>query len=951
MPTPAILALLITLLAGVAGWLQPVDQRIHDIGAALGQQTVASDAVIIEIDAASLRELQGWPWPRRHHARLLDRLGDAGVTGIFYDVDFSTASNADDDRLLAEAIARHPPNSIMLPVFIQPARNLDADAMIATYPLADFSAHTLPVSVNLHPDRDGLVRRIPGAERIDGRDAILAGVRMTERYDYLHRTLRIDYTIDPGSFERLSFADVVNGDVDTSRLAGKQVFIGATAIELGDMLPVPVHRSLPGVVVQALAYQTLQQGGLRPLPTAASLAGLLLLFGAMILVFRRSGWRVALAFVITTAALIVALTIHAWQHLGLVVNPAPAIGLLVLGYAFFLITRIEQQHLRLLLQAFDLRRQERRMANIVNSSIDGIVTVSADDLINSANPAAHRLFAATSSELVGRSINDLLTTPPMLDAAEPGATLEGMARRIDGSEFPVELSPAPMTDDDTAWTVVIRDISERRRHLDDLHHQATHDALTGLGNRYSLNEQLTKALSDAAGDDNGSGVSLLVIDLDRFKEINDHLGHHTGDRLLQQVAQRFAGSLADRHADDAALVRLGGDEFAIVLCEDHDDDGGRRLAACLLATLQQPFPVDELALEINASIGIARYPDHARDADELMQHADTAMYVAKRSGIGLTVYRPEFAEHNALRLAISTGLRQAIADRQLDLHYQPKLAISGMANGEQQVVAAEALLRWQHPELGAIRPDLIVEVAEQTGLIWELTEWTLERALDDLQRWHRAGFLLRVAVNLSARLLQDSALVGRITRCLDERGLRHDWLTLEITESAIMADPDTALKNVRALQAAGIRLSIDDFGTGYSSLEYLKNLPVSELKIDKSFVSDMIHDRRDALIVKSTIELAHNLGLEVVAEGIEDQATLDALAALGCEVAQGYFISRPLACERFLAWLPESASRLRSARGKLAACPSTRSHSTTATPACPTPSMPGSVRRPSQRRG
>ncbi len=781
-PGPALIALGVTLIAVAFGWLQPVDQRLQDLRASLMQTTVSSDLVIVEIDARSLRELDGWPWPRRHHAEVLERLRAAGVGLVFYDVDFSSPSNPDDDRLLADALARFPAEAVMLPVFVQPGNQLATSDLVVAQPLPPFRAHAVPVAINLRPDRDGLVRRTAGSARIADEFAALAGIRVSGRFDQINETIPIDFAVHPESFDRLSFSEVLAGRFDPGMLRDRPVFVGATALELGDMIPVPVYQSLPGVVVQALAYQTLMHGGFRHAPLVLTLLATLLIFALLRVVLRHSGWRGGLVFTGVAIATIVAFAIlvaHEWRIL---VPVAAPICLLALGYAFSLIARLEQQHLR-------------------------------------------------------------------------------------------------------------------------LRHQAMHDALTGLGNRYYLADRLRSCLAN--GDAATSRIALLMIDLDRFKEINDSLGHGTGDRLLKQVAERFTGCLDG----ESSLARIGGDEFAIIVPDAADGRHSLAVAERILSALRQPFPVDNIALEVDASIGIALHPDHARDATLLMQHADTAMYVAKESGAGISLYQPEFARRNAIRLAISTGLRGAIAANQLRLHYQPKLDVAGgMPTG------AEALLRWHHPDLGDIDPELVVEIAESAGLIWTLTEWTLLRALDDARAWHEAGHSLRVAVNLSARLLQDRELVDKIGNCLAARGLDRRWLTLEITESALMADPEAALRNAAALKAAGIRLSIDDFGTGYSSLGYLKDLPADELKIDKSFVMDMLDEPRNALIVKSTIELAHNLGLEVVAEGVESEAILAALAGLGCETAQGYFVSRPVDAEALGEWLDARSREIRLSR-------------------------------------
>ncbi|MCC6301706.1 MAG: EAL domain-containing protein [Gammaproteobacteria bacterium] len=903
---PVMLALAVVLCASMLGGWRPLDLRLQDLAAALDRHVEPSDLVIVEIDAHSLRRLNTWPWPRRYHAQLLDRLREAGVADVFYDVDFSATSDPMDDALLARALAAYAGARVMLPAFVQPDRSLERDRLVTAVPLPEFRAHSAQVSVNLRPDGDGLVRRIPGDWRADGDMPDLVGVRMSGRTDYRGREIRIDFGIDPASFARYSFVDVLDGKIDTDALKGRHVIVGATALELGDILAVPVYRSLPGAVVQAMVYQTLHGGGLRNVPAAASLFAAVLLALLMDRVLRRDSRRGGLVFTIAGLLVLFGASLYLYREWRLVAAVAPLLGLLILGYAFTLIARLEQQHLRLLLQAFDLRRKDAMMSAVVDNSLDAILTLTGEGRIASVNPAARRLFGASATGLIGRPMREWIELPPpgVMDAEVPGMTVledilegtfEGRAHRAGGGHVPVELAMSRMEmEGEVLRTVFVRDITERVEQRRRLEHQATHDALTGLGNRYDLELRLARMLD---GDVREAAVTLLLIDLDKFKEVNDALGHGVGDQLLRQIARRFADCMDGN--GDAVLARLGGDEFAIAL--RGDEARGFALAGRLLRALEAPFPLRDIALEIGASIGIARYPDHAGTAEALLQHADTAMYAAKRARAGAILYRPEFAARNALRLLISTGLRPAIEQDRLAVYYQPKIDIASGA-----VVGAEALLRWEHPEQGFINPEEIVEVAENTGLIWPLTEWVLKSAVAHARDWHRRGYRIRVAVNLSARLLQDVMLVEKVTRCL---AIDAQWVTLEITESAIMGDPETALRNARALRAAGIPLSIDDFGTGYSSLAYLKLLPAEELKIDKSFVMDMLKDSGDAQIVRSTVELAHNLGLRVVAEGVESRPILFALRALGCDIAQGYYISRPLPVAQMSAWLAEHHGR------------------------------------------
>lgn len=432
----------------------------------------------------------------------------------------------------------------------------------------------------------------------------------------------------------------------------------------------------------------------------------------------------------------------------------------------------------------------------------------------------------------------------------------------------------------------------------ELVHQALHDGLTNLPNRTLLYDRVEHAIHLARREH--KHFSLLMMDLDRFKEVNDTLGHHVGDHLLVEVGRRLFKTL--REIDTVA--RLGGDEFAILL-PNTEIEQARTTGKKILAALGEVFSIDELNLYVNASIGIADYPDHGTDVATLLQRADVAMYVAKRNKSGVAVYDKKDDEYSVGRLSLMSDLRQAIEKDALALHYQPKF---DMYTGT--VIGAEALLRWDHPSYGAIPPDQIVVLSEQTGLIDSLSYWVLAKAIAQCSQWRSQGLDFSIAVNLSVYNLKDTTLVAYIEKQLNQYGLPHDALMLEITESAMMANPLQAVETLSQLDAMGVRLAIDDFGTGFSSLAYLKQLPVNELKIDKSFVMDLANDESDEMIVRSTIELAHNMGLNVVAEGVENSATYRMLQEFGCDMAQGYFLSPPLKVSHLEKWLHHDADIL-----------------------------------------
>jgi diguanylate cyclase (GGDEF)-like protein len=425
-------------------------------------------------------------------------------------------------------------------------------------------------------------------------------------------------------------------------------------------------------------------------------------------------------------------------------------------------------------------------------------------------------------------------------------------------------------------------------------HQANHDSLTGLPNRKLLLERLDAAVE--ASERDGSMSALFMLDLDRFKEVNDTLGHHTGDRLLEVVATRVAGAVRPNDT----VARLGGDEFAIVLPRVRDDMAAAEVAGRVRAAMAQPFHLEGMTLELEGSIGIALYPDHGTDAATLLQHADIAMYHAKEERTGIEAYSDTKNHHSTNRLGMLAALRKAIDDHELELHYQPKVSLRGGS-----IAGVEALVRWRHPTRGLVMPDDFIPLAESSGLVHRLTEYVIDEALAQTSRWYRQGLLVPVAVNISVRDLHGLSLAEVVERGLERYSVPAALLQLEITERILMDEPARAADTIDALGALGVQLSLDDFGTGYSSLVLLKRLPVSEVKIDRSFVRRMVIADDDAAIVRSIVDLAHALGLQCVAEGVETEDTLQRLRTLGCDSAQGWHVGMPMPSEECTAWLVE----------------------------------------------
>jgi diguanylate cyclase (GGDEF)-like protein len=530
-------------------------------------------------------------------------------------------------------------------------------------------------------------------------------------------------------------------------------------------------------------------------------------------------------------------------------------------------------------------------------SDERVVAVLQAPLSSALEPFRRLQRRLTFISLAGIVVSILAGVIIARGIARPVRELAKVARRIAAGDY---TSTPPSTVDRvveiddlaSAFRTMQEGIASRESRIMDL---AYCDPLTRLPNRALCNDRLDQAIASA--ERSRTHLAVLLMDLDHFKYVNDTLGHPIGDRILCAVTARLEEVLR-RRTD--TLARLGGDEFAIVLPGD-DAAAAETVARSILRALEMPIVPDGHHLEVRASIGIAVYPEHGRERSVLLRHADVAMYAAKRTKAGIALWNDGYDEYSRERLVVTNDLRRAVEQDELVLVYQPKASLEG--TGEHH---AEALVRWQHPTRGLVRPEEFIPFAEQTGCIRAVTQWVLAHAIAQCAQWHKDGLPMNVSINISAHDLMDADLPDHFAALLERHGCAAPWITLEITESAILGDPDHGIRSLERLSALGCRLAIDDYGTGYSSLAYLRRLPVHELKIDKSLVAGIMGDSNDALIVRSTIELAHNLGLSVTAEGVEDEATLEGLRSLGCDMVQGFLLSRPIEASALPDWMRES---------------------------------------------
>ncbi len=582
----------------------------------------------------------------------------------------------------------------------------------------------------------------------------------------------------------------------------------------------------------------------------------------------------------------------------------------------FLNLYVQAQKLRRSLESITalhtaLRESEVRAHAVLHNVADGIVTAGEGGLIESFNRSAQRLFGYSEEDVVGQPLQFIIAPShhsdfsdsararwSLLTAEEiPAELTETVGCRKDGSSFPMEMDMSQMQIGRRTFTIgCIRDISGRKAYTDALEHRTLHDDLTDLPNRTLFGDRVDRAIASADRNDRMCGV--LVVDLDHFQEVNETHGRDQGDALLQAVGKRLQNVVRDSDT----VARMGSDEFGILPGGDADVPTVAAIGWKVSEAFQQPFCIDDdTPVDLQASIGVAFFPQHARGSADLLRRADLALREAKHAESKIAVFIAEPQDETGHRLTLLSELRAGIPRGELVLFFQPKVDLSAT----RQTVGVEALVRWRHPTDGLLMPDQFLPAAERSKLIEPLTRWVLDEALHQQRLWTDAGLDLTMAVNISAQSLGRGSDVPDVVAKLTESwGIAPGKLILEVTESAVI--DAGAADALRRLHAMGQKLAIDDFGTGHSSLVYLQRLPIDQIKIDRSFVEHLASVPGDAVIVRSTIDLAHNLGLSVVAEGVEDEAALDMLVEYGCDSAQGFFFNRPRAADEITEWLTES---------------------------------------------
>jgi len=890
---PHILVVIALAVMLLSGWHGSVRNALGDWRFKWLQRDAGGDVVVVGIDARSIERIGVWPWPRELHARLLRQLERAGAGDIAFDVDFSAPSDAASDREFLEAL-KSAAGSVILPSFKQPGSDAaDPQSLHINRPLEPFAAQSWAAAINVEVGPDGRVRRYPLGETLGKEFLPSMGAMLAGRYNKTDASLLIDFGIRAASVPMVSYIDVLNADdALLAKLKHKKIIVGGTALELGDRFSVPNGAVLSGPMLQALAAESiLQDRSLRWTSDLVTLAGTFLLVLLMMVAWRRltAGGRVIVLFGTALVVESTALLLQAkWP--------------LILDTSL-LYTAIAAYLAAIALDEIDFRGllghiAESRFQRIAMSLGDGLVCTDKEHRITVWNPGAEVIFGYETDEMIGKPFDVICAGGaasaaslfPGGNAERPawkapgGSVVEFQGRRKTGETFPVEACISGWQGTDgLQYGAVLRDISVRKREAERIRYLAEHDSLTGLANRNTLHAGLSAMISNAGA---SGKVALLVVGLDGFQHINDLLGHGCGDLVLRAVSDRLTAE-AD---GEGVVARLSGDEFAIAIPCTAISGEVAKFAGRVAHAFDEPLLAGARMHRVKVSIGVAVYPHDGVHADELLSNSHLAFCRAKatRRG-GHVMFRSSIRQELEARLTLEAELVRALERNEFELFYQPQVKLV-----DGSPIGVEALIRWRHPERGLVSPAQFIPVVNTSSISDRVATWVLETACEQARQWELAGHNVRVGINLSPSQFQSGDLAQLVADALAVSRLAPSLLELEVTEDILLLDEKRVVDIFRRISDLGVRIVFDDFGTGYASLSYLKKFPLDGLKIDRSFVLDLLTDHDDAAIVGSTVGLARQLGLAVIAEGIESRAIADKLMSLGCEEGQGYFFGKPM---------------------------------------------------------
>ena len=876
------------LMTAASGLTDFLDNRLAAVRFQVRERAPTGTIVLVDIDARSLAEIGVWPWPRTLHGELVEAASRLGATRIAFDVDFSASSTPEADAAFAESLSRTSAETF-LAAFVQ-EETVGGGRMVPSLPMELLLQQSWPAIVNVPVDSDGRVRRFPfavktGDETLSSIPSVLSGSERREG------EFGIDFSIDASRIPRFSFVDILKERVAPQAISGKTLIVGATALELRDLFSVPVGGVISGSTILALATETLLHG--REL---AHLEMPVLLLIALVLLaiagLGRIGSKNILIGVGAVSVAAEAFALYLQVNHGVVLATAN-LHVVFAGLAVWTVTReFDLRRLLLWVARTETRNGRNMLERVIEDGFDGIVILNNQDRIIRINRLAGELLAVDGAAC----LDDL--PPGIGDSVRNGRRMlakgsvswrqplqqtlvdeDGLQRILEYTVAPFILETISDDDEEIDDAVFVclsfRDVTERQLAQDNMRFLAHHDTLTDLHNRRALEQQLTAVSSDG-------GFALLSFDLDRFKAVNDTLGHAIGDKVLVETARRAREVLREI----AFVARVGGDEFSALLPAG-SPEVAKAKASALVAAIGKPFDIAGHRISIDTCVGVGWWAEPGETASGMMHQADAALYCAKRAGGNqVFLFESSMEQDRLARLEMENDLVAAFENGEFQVVYQPQIALKSGA-----MIGAEALLRWRHPTKGFISPALFIPVAEEMGLIHRLGAWVLATACRDAMGWPDP---IKVAVNISSIQFETGDLVAAARQAMQASGLPGARLELEITESAFVKESDRLNGIFDRLLAMGITFALDDFGTGYSSLGYLHRFPIAQIKIDQSFVTGIPGDGHAMAILRSIKALADGLGICTIAEGIETSEQAEVLRILGCDEGQGYLFSRPV---------------------------------------------------------
>lgn len=889
----ALLVVLVALLAGT-GFIERLDKFLFEMRMTWSPVRASGQIAFVSIDAKSIEQIGSWPWSRSIHAELLDLLSEGGAASVFFDIDFAFASDEAGDAALSEALETAS-GDVYLPVFAQSGEFLGSDVQSYNFPHQPFRERAWLVAVNIEGGMDGRIWRYPIGSDIDGTFVESAAAVLSGYFSTASPSIGIDYSIDVASIPTVSAIDLLEGKIDPTAFRGLSVIIGASAIELQDIYAVPVHGYIPGAMIHALAAETLlNDRALQPLNPV-----LPPLIFALPLIFlnqsvRRSNHRVVpllgLALVALEAFALIAFIAFGW------LVPTASVHLLIWAFVIFQLgTWLNLAKLLLKRRDVEIENARSILSHLFNFGRDAVLILDKHGRLLLSNPAAESLFEGTGQ-------GNLAVPPDLLRTAleEPNTTsarsltlkLNGEGRTLDYSsaQFAVSqitLDGKSMTTQDVL-AITARDVTAQREQAERIEYLSNYDDRTGALRRSTFLIELQTAL------DSSFAVGVFALNLNRFKTVNVTLGRDIGDAVLATVVRR----LNSIQPLVGAVARLDGDGFCFLVKSSAENELADEVESRVQEVLQAPISVGDVKAQTGWRMGYEIVPAGSNQrASDVLQRAEEALDTATLAN-SVSAYAPMISEAKRRGRELESHLAKAIENDEFHLMYQPQVTlVDGSLKG------AEALLRWTSPDLGKVRPDEFIGVAETSGMIEELGTLVLDKAICDaasLPAW------FEMAINVSALQFSSGRLFETVEKALWKHKLCGKQLCLELTESAVLDDADSVLEVMREITALGPTWALDDFGTGYSSFGHLSGMPLSKIKLDRSFMENIATDRASLAIVRSVKNLCDSLEICLLCEGMETEEQVRVLIEEGCQLAQGYYFGRPQPIEAIRAVLPKS---------------------------------------------